>query len=151
MPKGVGWRRLDHYSIAVADARKAADFHKKLFGLEESYASTPETSDSEFSVVVLDMPRKQGQVEFLEPASDDSFVAKFLAQRGPGVHHVTIEVHDIERAAAFLRDEMGIEPFNGIVSDGEWKQTFIHPRDSGGVLYQLYEWQPGKRPDDLPM
>ena len=147
MPKGVGWRRFDHYSIAVADARKAADFHKKLFGLEESSTSA---SDPEFSATILDMPRGQGQVEFLEPASDDSFVAKFLARRGPGVHHITIEVEDIEKAAAFLRDEMGIEPFRGVFSDGEWKQTFIHPRDSGGVLYQLYEWEPGKRPGDLP-
>ena len=78
------------------------------------------------------------------------FVKKFLSQRGPGVHHITIEVEDIEKAAAFLRDEMGIEPFRGVFSDGEWKQTFIHPRDSGGVLYQLYEWEPGKRPAGLP-
>ena len=44
----------------------------------------------------------------------------------------------VEKAAAVLRDEMGIEPLRGIFSDGEWKQTFINPRDSGGVLYQLF-------------
>ncbi len=147
MPKGVGWKRFDHYSIAVPDARKAADFHMKLFGIEENNTST---SDPDFLATTLDMPKKQGQVEFLEPTSDDSFIRKFLAQRGPGVHHITIEVEDIEKAAAFLREEMGIEPFRGVFSDGEWKQTFIHPRDSGGVLYQLYEWEQGKRPAGLP-
>jgi methylmalonyl-CoA/ethylmalonyl-CoA epimerase len=148
MPKSLGWKRFDHYSIAVPDAEKTIAFHQKLFGLTENH---PFTSGAEgFTGAVLDMPKKQGQIEILEPDGDDSFLHKFLERNGPGVHHITIEVDDIEQAAAFLREEMGIEPYRGIWSDGEWKQTFIHPRDSGGVLYQLFEWEEGKRPEGLP-
>ncbi len=148
MPKSLGWKRFDHYAIAVPDARKAIEFHKKLFGLKENH---PFTSEEEGYIgAVLDMPKQQGQIEILAPYGDNSFLSKFLDDRGPGVHHVTIEVEDIEQAAAYLREELGIEPYRGIWSDGEWKQTFIHPRDTGGVLYQLFEWEPGKRPPDLP-
>ncbi|MCZ6707644.1 MAG: VOC family protein [Chloroflexi bacterium] len=148
MPKSLGWKRFDHYSIAVPDSEKAIAFHEKLFGLETAHRFN---SPSEgFNGAVLDMPKKQGQIEILEPAGDDSFLHGYLEKHGAGVHHITIEVEDIEEAVAYLREEMGIEPYRGIWSDGEWRQTFVHPRDSGGVLYQLFEWEPGKRPADLP-
>ena len=146
--KGIGWKRFDHFSIAVPDARKTIDFHRRLFGLEQDHWF--DSGSEGFQGAVLDMPHQQGQIEILEPLGEDSFLRQFLATRGPGVHHVTIEVEDIEEAARYLREEMGIEPFRGIWSDGDWKQTFVHPRDSGGVLYQLYEWEPGKRPDGWP-
>ena len=148
MPKSLGWKRFDHYSIAVPDAQKAVEFHKKLFGLGPEQ---PTESQSEgYRGASLDMPRNQGQIEILEPFGDGSFLHRFLEDRGAGVHHVTIEVEDIEAAAAYLREEMAIEPHGGVWSDGEWKQTFIHPRDTGGVLYQLFEWEPEHRPPDLP-
>ena len=63
---------------------------------------------------------------------------RFLGQRGPGLHHVTFEVTDIEAAAKVLR-ERGIEPV-GMRVEGAWnKELFIHPRDTGGVLIQLYQ------------
>ncbi|MEE9277914.1 MAG: VOC family protein, partial [Dehalococcoidia bacterium] len=144
MAKDLGWKRFDHFSLAVPDADKAVAFHRKLFGFEFNHWFTSESEG--FRGAVLDMPHAQGQVEILEPHGDNSFLHKYLAQHGPGVHHIAIEVHDIEAAAAYLRDELGIEPFGGIWSDGEWKQTFIHPRDAGGVLYQLFEWEPGQGP-----
>ena len=148
MPKSLGWKRFDHYSIAVPDAQKAVEFHKKLFGLGPE---EPTESQSEgYRGASLDMPRNQGQIEILEPFGDGSFLHRFLEDRGAGVHHVTIEVEDIEAAAAYLREEMAIEPHGGVWSDGEWKQAFIHPRDTGGVLYQLFEWEPEHRPPDLP-
>ena len=106
MPKSLGWKRFDNYSIAVPDARKAIEFHKKLFGLEENH---PFTSEEEgYHGAVLDMPKQQGQIEILAPYGDNSFLSKYLDDHGPGVHHVTIEVEDIEQAAAYLREELGI-------------------------------------------
>jgi methylmalonyl-CoA/ethylmalonyl-CoA epimerase len=88
------------------------------------------------------LPSREGvpgvQWEVLEPISEDSFVARFLRERGPGLHHVTFEVDDVEAAARELR-EKGIQPYGGIRMDGNWKEIFIHPRDSGGVLIQLYQ------------
>ena len=144
MPKSLGWVRFDHYSIAVPDARQAIGFHRKLFGLEADHDFTYETAG--FRGGVLDMPNSQGQIELISPAGDDSFLERFLQTHGPGLHHVALEVEDIEAAMTYLRDEMGIEPFGGLQSDGQWQHTFIHPRDSGGVLYQLFEWEPGHGP-----
>lgn len=146
MAKSLGWVRFDHYSVAVPDAEKALNFHEKLFGLERDHQFN---SPSEgFSGGLLNMPDRQGQVEILAPLGEDSFLHRYLAEHGPGVHHVTIEVKDIDAAVEYLRDEMGIEPYRGVWSDGQWRQTFIHPRDSGGVLYQLFEWLPGHGPDN---
>lgn len=144
MASGLGWKRLDHISIAVPDADRTVALYRKLFGLTESRRVASESEG--YRGAVLDMPGDQGQIEILEPYGDGSFLQKFLDERGSGVHHIAIEVEDVEQAAAYLREEIGIEPFRGVRSDGEWKQTFIHPRDSGGVLYQLFEWEPGHGP-----
>ena len=146
MAKSLGWVRFDHYSIAAPDAEQAIAFHEKLFGLERDHVFR---SPSEgFRGALLNMPNRQGQVEILAPFGDDSFVQDFLDRRGPGLHHITIEVEDIDAAVEYLRDEMGIEPYRGVWSDGQWRQTFIHPRDTGGILYQLFEWLPGHGPDN---
>ncbi len=139
MPKGIGWKRLDHVSIAVDDAQKWVAFYRKLFGLNGKEHEWFDDKKEGYKGTVLDLPNTDAQLEVLQPNRDDSFVKKFLETKGKGVHHITIEVEDIEAAAAYLREEMGIEPFRGIWSDGSWRQTFIHPRDSGGVLIQLYE------------
>ena len=144
MPKQLGWKRFDHISIVVPDAAEAVTFYMKLFGLRLNRWATSE--EEGYRAALLDMPNDQGQFEILEPAGVDSFLRTFLQERGPGVHHITVEVDDVEKAAAYLREEMGIEPHRGVWSDGDWKQTFIHPRDSGGVLYQLFEWAPNRRP-----
>ena len=71
----------------------------------------------------------------LEPTGDHSFIAQFLDARGSGLHHVTFQVESVDKATEALR-EYGYEPFGGR-SHGSYKKVFIHPRDSGGVLFQL--------------
>ena len=66
------------------------------------------------------------------------------------MHHITVEVEDADAACEFVREEMGIEPLSEPYSDFEWHQFFIHPRDTGGVLVQIYSWLPGRRPADWP-
>lgn len=145
--RGIGIRRVDHVAIAAEDGRGAAEFWTKLFGLEFDHWS--HSSEEEFRVAQMHFPRRQLGLEVIAPYDDGSFVRKFLDERGPGLHHITLEVEDYDAAVAFLRDEMGIEPF-GEFSDFEWRQSFIHPRDAGGVLVQIYEWLPGRRPADWP-
>ena len=86
---------------------------------------------------MLDFPGRQLQIEVLEPIGDDSFVARFLRERGPGFHHVTVEVEDVEQAAAAMRDH-GIEPFRGVSGPPDFRHTYIHPKQSGGLLWQVY-------------
>ena len=144
----LGWKRLDHVSIAAADPKAAAAFWRKLLGGEiDHYTVSP---DGGFRVAMMHLPKRQTGLELIGPFDDDSFMQRFLRDRGPGVHHLTIEVEDIDQALAHVRDVMGIEPLDEPYDDYEWRQFFVHPRDTGGVLIQFYAWLPGRRPADWP-
>ena len=144
----LGWKRLDHVSIAAADPKAAAAFWRKLLGGEiDHYTVSP---DGGFRVAMMHLPKRQTGLELIGPYDDNSFMQRFLRDRGPGVHHLTIEVEDIDQALAHVRDVMGIEPLDEPYDDYEWRQFFVHPRDTGGVLIQFYAWLPGRRPADWP-
>lgn len=144
----LGWKRLDHVSIATDDLPAAARFWERLLGAElDHWTSSPSGG---FRVALLHLPKRQAGLELIAPYDESSFVQKFLNERGPGAHHLTIEVEDIEQAFAHVREEMGIEPLGEVFEDYEWRQFFVHPRDAGGVLLQFYEWLPGRRPADWP-
>ena len=144
----LGWKRLDHVSIAAADPKAAAAFWRKLLGGEIDHFTV--SPDGGFRVAMMHLPKRQTGLELIGPYDDDSFMQRFLRDRGPGVHHLTIEVEDIEQALAHVRDVMGIEPLDEPYDDYEWRQFFVHPRDTGGVLIQFYAWLPGRRPADWP-
>jgi methylmalonyl-CoA/ethylmalonyl-CoA epimerase len=131
----LGIKRIDHVSVVHSDIEDRITFYRDLFGME--VVERFETESGAFKGVAMSIPGSPTQWEILEPFGDGSFLHRFLAERGPGMHHATFEVEDIAKAADALRSR-GIEPFGeGIQND--WKQLFIHPRDSGGVLIQLYE------------
>ena len=144
----LGWKRLDHVALATEDTHAAAKFWSRLLGAElDHWTISPEEG---FRVAQLHLPKKQAGLELIGPYDEHSFINKFLRERGPGFHHMTIEVEDVDQAVAHLRDEMGVEPLSEPFSDYEWRQFFVHPRDTGGVLLQFYEWLPGRRPADWP-
>jgi methylmalonyl-CoA/ethylmalonyl-CoA epimerase len=133
-------KRVDHVCMAVWKIDDQLPFFTELFGWAE--AGRFRNEEAGFAGVVLDVPgadgQRQMQWELLEPIGEDSFIAKFLRERGPGLHHVTLEVADADAAAAAMRAR-GIEPFGGPRVSWDWKEMFIHPKSSGGVLFQLYE------------
>ncbi len=136
----IGVKRVDHVSMAVWNIEESLKFFTQLFGWKE--AGRFRNEQAGFAGVVLDVPGAEGQRqmqwEILEPIGEDSFIAKFLRERGPGLHHVTIEVEDADAAAGELR-KRHIDPFGGPRVSWDWKEMFIHPKSSGGVLFQLYE------------
>jgi methylmalonyl-CoA/ethylmalonyl-CoA epimerase len=124
-------KRIDHVSMAVWKIDDQLPFFTEVFGWKEAGRfSNPEAG---FAGVVLDVPgadgQRQMQWEILEPLGDDSFIAKFLRERGPGLHHVTLEVDDADGAARTLRKH-GIEPFEARAS-WDWKEMFVAPKASG--------------------
>lgn len=121
--------------MAVWKVEDQLPLFTELFGMKEAGRWRNEAEGR--AGVTLDVDGNV-QWELMEPTSDDSFVARFLRERGPGLHHVTIEVEDVGRAAEALR-QRGIEPFRGVRAESGWKETYVHPRDTGGVLFQLYE------------
>ena len=136
----LGIKRVDHVCMAVWKIEDQLPLLTELFGMKE--AGRWRNDEEGYAGVTLDIDGKV-QWELLEPTSDDSFIARFLRERGPGLHHVTLEVEDVDRAAEALR-KYGIEPFRGVHSAYGWKETYVHPRDTGGVLFQLFEeLQPG--------
>ena len=135
MPKGMGIKRLDHVAWAVRKLDDALPMLTELMGMTvEGRFEDPEVG---FRGVGLRVPGGTGHFELLEPLGDDSYLHRFLNERGPGLHHVTFEVEDTDRAAQAIRD-YGIEPIGGVRRSNGWAETFIHPKDSGGVLFQFY-------------
>lgn len=129
-------KRVDHISMAAADWRPQQAKLERLLGF--TFAHNWEAhGDQDFSGCVSHVRNTGIQFEIIQPATPSSFVQKFLDESGPGLHHITIEVEDIDETVAELKRH-GIEPFGGVADDGDWIQTFIHPRDSGGILFQLF-------------
>ena len=146
-PPGGGAIRLHHVGIAARDAAAARDLWGTLLGLREAGRYRVE----EFGVLVLFLAPNDGAptggradagggglLEILEPLAADSPVARFLARRGEGLHHVCFEVEDIRSTLAAL-EARGVrlvdrEPRRGA---GGHLVAFIHPASAGGVLLEL--------------
>jgi methylmalonyl-CoA/ethylmalonyl-CoA epimerase len=128
--------RIDHIGVAVADLDAAIDLHVGVYGMELVHRET--VAEQGVEAVLLDVG--ENHVELLLPLGDDTPVGRFLAKRGPGLHHVAYQVADIDAALARLRD-LGVRlideaPRVGIRGS---RVAFLHPSASGGVLTELVE------------
>jgi catechol 2,3-dioxygenase-like lactoylglutathione lyase family enzyme len=88
-----------------------------------------------------------GRLEILEPADADGFLRRFLAQRGPGVHHVTFRVPSLDAACARARAR-GYDIVGYDASDRHWKEAFLHPKQALGIVVQLAESDAGGEDGD---
>lgn len=131
----LGIKRMDHICLVARKLEDRLPMLTQLFGMTE--AGRFDNPRAGYNGVTLDIPGSDTQWELLEPSDDESFLARFLNDRGPGLHHVTFQVASVDEATKALK-EFGFEPFGGRTYEG-YKEVFIHPRDTGGVLIQLYE------------
>ncbi len=137
--------RLNHVAIVVEDLAAALPFFRDLLGLPLArVADIPAEA-----VRVAFFPMEGGEIELVQPTTPDSGVARFLARRGPGLHHICVEVEDLEATLERLR-AAGVQlihetPLLG--SDGT-RYAFIHPRSAFGVLVELYERLEGGSPGE---
>ena len=134
-------RRLVHVGVAVKDATAAAELFAALLGVRAG--NIEEVTDQKVRTVHFDVGG--GGIELLEPLSPDSPVAKFIAKRGEGVHHLSFEVDDIEAEIARLRKEgfqmVDERPRHGA---GGYTIAFLHPRSTSGVLIEIGEKKGGE-------
>jgi methylmalonyl-CoA/ethylmalonyl-CoA epimerase len=129
---------IDHLGIAVKSLAQAKKFYEQL-GLQVMPEETVETEQVRLAMI----PVGESRIELLEPTSPDSPIAKFLAKRGEGLHHVAIHVDDlsgtVERLKAsgtrLISDEIK-------VGAGGHLYVFVHPSSAGGVLLELVEDAP---------
>lgn len=127
---------IDHLGIAVKSLERSLEFYRDILGLK---VVGPEEVASE-GVRIAFLPMGESTIELLEPLGPDSSLARFLAKRGEGIHHVCVRVERISETLATLREKGAeiIEPAPRIGAGGR-RVAFIHPRSTGGVLLELVE------------
>jgi methylmalonyl-CoA/ethylmalonyl-CoA epimerase len=135
----LGIKRIDHVAMAAPDLRARVRFFEELFGMKSG--AIYDNAGDGFNGVELVIPGSDSKIEILEPNGERSFLNRFLEEGGSMLHHLTFQVHDVVKAAEALR-QRGIEPFRMRLENAWNKELFIHPRDTGGVLIQLYEETP---------
>jgi methylmalonyl-CoA/ethylmalonyl-CoA epimerase len=129
-------KAVNHVAVVVEDMEKSLSFWRDALGihLHELRDVPAEKSQVAF------LPVAGAEVELVMPTTDDSGIAKYLAKRGPGMHHLCLEVDDIEGMMSQLKAKnvrlINEEPRT--TSDGK-KYAFIHPEATGGVLVELYQ------------
>ena len=138
----LGIKALNHLSHAYSSCDELGDWYERLFGMGTIHRGIGDGTESSFRTRVLEHPTKQIRFEVIQPASASSFVQRFLERRGPSMHHVTFEVHDWDRAvgACEFHDIPIFGERSGTTDGIPWREAFIHPRHTGGVLVQFF-WQ----------
>jgi methylmalonyl-CoA/ethylmalonyl-CoA epimerase len=128
--------RIDHIGVAVTDLDASIALYEQAFGMELVHRET--VTEQGVEAVLLDVG--ENHVELLAPLGDDTPVGKFLAKKGPGIHHVAYQVTDIDATlqalgAAGMR-LIDATPRIGIRGS---RVAFVHPASSGSVLTEIVE------------
>ena len=130
--------KVDHIGIATNQLADSLDLWRDTLGLEVD--STETVADQGVKIAMLALG--ETHVELLEPLTPDSPIGKFLAKRGPGIHHIAVEVKDIKASLANLAEKgarlIDQEPRVGA---GGCLVAFIHPSSTNGVLLELVQRQ----------
>lgn len=129
-------KAINHVAVVVEDMEKSLAFWRDALGIELHELRDVPAEKSQ----VAFLPLAGAEVELVMPTTDDSGIAKYLAKRGQGMHHLCLEVDDIEGMMAQLKAKnirlINEEPRTA--ADGK-KYAFIHPESTGGVLVELYQ------------
>jgi methylmalonyl-CoA/ethylmalonyl-CoA epimerase len=129
-------KRLDHIAVLVPDLEEALSFWKDCLGLTLDRVETV----ASMQVKIAFLPLGDSEIELVQPTSEDSGLARFLEKRGPGLHHICLEVEDLHRTLEHLKAE-GVRLIDQdpvVMEDGR-QLAFIHPQGTGGVLIELYQ------------
>lgn len=132
-------KRINHVAVVVGDLEQSLSFWRDALGLEMHELRDVPAEQSR----VAFLPLAESEIELVRPTTGDSGIAKYLAKRGPGMHHICLEVDDMEGMLAQLKAR-GVRLINEAArtaADGR-KYAFVHPESTGGVLVELYEAQP---------
>ncbi len=128
--------RIDHIGVAVADLDAAIDLHADVYRMPLVHRET--VAGQGVEAALFDVG--ESHVELLAPLADDTPVGRFLASRGPGLHHVAYAVADVEAALHTLRDQglraIDDRPRAGLRGS---QVAFLHPATAGGVLTELVQ------------
>lgn len=126
--------QIAHIGVAVESIEAALSFYRDVLGLTPGH---PEQADG---ARIVSLPFGQSEVELLEPERPDSPIAKFLARRGPGIHHVCYRVPDLDQALEACATA-GYRLVDSVprTGAGGHRIAFVHPKSTAGILIELTE------------
>ena len=136
MSRTVDPKKINHIGIAVRDLQSALPLYTEVLGLSLEGVETVESE----GVKVAFLRIGETRIELLEPLGTDSPIASFLEKRGEGIHHIALEVDGIEERLSLL-SEKGVRLIHENPKQGAHgtRIAFLHPKATGGVLYELCE------------
>jgi methylmalonyl-CoA/ethylmalonyl-CoA epimerase len=127
--------KVNHIAIVVPEIEGALSFWRDALGLNVGHVEDVASQRSQ----VAFLPLGDTEIELVKPTTTDSGVAKFLAERGAGMHHLCFEVDDIDGMLADLKTK-GIRLINETAMQLEGRKiAFIHPKSANGVLVELFQ------------
>ncbi|MBU0742729.1 methylmalonyl-CoA epimerase [bacterium] len=130
--------RLDHIGIAVPDLEEAVELYSGLLGLELERIEEVPREKVRVAFLKLSRGGGAGHVELLEPLDDDCNIARFIARKGPGLHHLAFSADDIEAALRNCR-AAGLQLIDETPAAGAGGKriVFLHPKSTGSVLVEI--------------
>jgi methylmalonyl-CoA/ethylmalonyl-CoA epimerase len=128
--------KIDHIAILTGELEQTLLFWRDALGLELAQI---EDVPAEMARIAF-LPTGASEIELVQPTSDDSGLSRYLEKRGPGMHHICLQVDDIEGMLAQLKSS-GVQLINETprLSASGKKYAFIHPKSAHGVMVELYE------------
>lgn len=129
-------KKIDHVALVVPDIDAALAFWRDALGLELEHI---EDVPREKSAIAF-LPLGESEIELVQPTDAESGVAKYLEKRGPGMHHICLEVDDLLGMLAQLKAK-GVQLIHEepVVAESGKQYAFIHPKAAFGVLVELYQ------------
>lgn len=132
---------IHHMAVAVDDIERYSELFERLFGLKTG----PVETNPAGQVALAFIDAGDGRLELVKPLDDNSSIARFIAKRGPGIHHLCLLVEDIQTAIDELRQKkvrlVDESPRRGA---GGSMIAFIHPESTGGILIELKQEKKGQ-------
>ena len=128
-------KKINHIAIAVENIEAMLPFWQEALGIPLTHIEDVPSQKARVAFLAVG----EGEVELVQPTDPDAGTAKFLKEKGPGMHHLCLEVDNIDEALEELKTR-GVRLINETaqVLPGR-KMAFIHPKSAGGVLVELYE------------
>jgi methylmalonyl-CoA/ethylmalonyl-CoA epimerase len=128
--------RLHHVAVVVADIDAALEFWRDALGLD--LAGVKDMPEQKSKIAFL--PVAGSELELVQPTDAESGIGKYLAKRGPGMHHICLEVRDLDGVIARLKAKaIRLTSETPMTGAGGRRMIFVHPESASGVLVELYE------------
>ncbi len=131
-------KRIDHVAIIVRNIEQALTFYRDTLGIEPS--KIQEVPTEQVHIAFLPMGGPGGsEIELIEPTTPDSSLSKFLEKRGEGMHHICLEVENIDDALREMQAKGAVVLDEQPRIAAEGRAIFLHPKGTNGVLLELLE------------